>query len=197
MRISDRLVKNSADDASEARHAVCAAAPRRLRRFAGGRRFASSVLLLALAASLSAACSPVSSDGTIPRSGVHAPRAAHRLTVVHEMLFEYGDNPVEKKTVRLPEGEYVFEGEDDIFLYFRSPEPLEYRVHHKEGYAEAFFQMGGLALASKDAWDEVEYPTCTYTDGEDQRSKRLTCPLDSTFVIQKRGGDWESDFDAE
>ena len=114
------------------------------------------------------------------------------------MLFEYGDNPMEKKTVNLPEGEYVLEGEDDIFLYFRSPEALEYRVYHKEGYADGFFQMGGLALSTKEQWDKVEYPACTYTDGEDEkRQKRLTCPLDPTFLVQKRGYDWESDFDAE
>ena len=128
---------------------------------------------------------------------MHAPRSARRLAVINEMLFEYGENPLEKKTVRMPEGEYVFEGEDDIFLYFRSLEPLEYRVHHKEGYAEGFFQQGGIALANKDRWDNVEYPVCTYTDGEDQHQKRLTCPLEASFMIRKRGSDWESDFDAD
>lgn len=161
------------------------------------RRFA-CVLSLSAAAFLSASCiSPVDSAGTIPRSGVHAPRKAHRLTVIRAMDFEYGENPVEKKTVNIPEGEYVFEGEDDIFLYFRAPEPLEYRVYHKEGYAEGFLQMGGIALSCKEQWDKVKYPVCTYTDGEDQHQKRLTCPLEPPFIMQKRGYDWESDFDAE
>ena len=164
-------------------------------RLSGHRKFA-SVLLLAAVSALLAACSSVSPDGTIPRNGVHAPLKAHHLVVINEMLFEFGENPLERKTVRMPEGEYIFEGEDDIFLYFRSPEPLEYRVHHKEGYAEGFFQMGGIALANKDCWHDVEYPVCTYTDGEDQRQKRLTCPLESMFMIQKRGYDWECDFDA-
>ena len=159
------------------------------------RRFV--VLILLLAAFLAACTSPVDSAGTIPRSGVHAPRTAHRLTVIREMLFEYGENPVEKKTVNLPEGEYVFEGEDDIFMYFRSPEPLEYRIYHKEGYAEGVFQMGGLALSNKEQWNIVKYPVCTYTDGVDQHQKRLTCPLEPAFIMQKRGFDWESDFDAE
>ena len=162
-----------------------------------GLRRAASVLFLAAASALLAACSSVSEDGTIPRNGVHAPRTAHRLTVVNEMLFEFGENPLEKKTVLMPEGEYVFEGEDDIFLYFRSPEPLEYRVHHKEGYAEGFFQMGGIALANKVCWDDVEYPVCTYTDGEEQDQKRLTCPLEASYMIQKRDHDWKSDFDEE
>ena len=166
-------------------------------RLSGLRRSASVLFLAATVSALSAACSSVSSDGTVPRDGVHAPRTAHRLTVIKEMLFEYGEYPLEKKTVRMPEGEYVLEGEDDIFLYFRSPEALEYRVHHKEGYAEGFFQMGGIALANKICWDDVEYPVCTYTDGEDQRQKRLTCPLEASFMIRKRGYDWESDFDAE
>lgn len=171
--------------------------PRRKRRLPG-RRSACIVFSLLAAVSLLSACkSIVDSAGTIPRSDVHAPRIGRRLTVIREMLFEYGENPLEKKTVDLPVGEYVLEGEDDIFLYFRSPEPLEYRVHHKEGYAEGFFQMGGIALARKDQWDKVEYPTCTYTDGKDQHQKRLTCPLEPAFVIQKRGYDWESDFDAE
>ena len=159
-----------------------------------------SVFVLALAAAfcaLAAACSTVDSAGTIPRSGVKAPRMPHRLTVIREMLFEFGKNPLEKKTVSIPEGEYVFEGEDGIFLYFRSPEPLEYRVNHKEGYAEGAFQLGGIALARKEQWDKVEYPACTYIDGEDQHQKRLTCPLDPTFLMQKRGYEWESDFDAE
>ena len=159
-----------------------------------------SMFVLALAAAccaLAAACSPVDSAGTIPRSGVKAPRMPHRLTVIKDMLFEFGELPMEKKTVNIPEGEYVFEGEDDIFLYFRSPEPLEYRVNHKQGYAEGAFQLGGIALARKGQWDKVEYPACTYIDGEDQHQKRLTCPLGTSFLMQKRGYDWESDFDAE
>ena len=165
-------------------------------RLPGGRRFASFIFLLALLSVL-AACSPVASDGTIPRSGVHVPRTPHRLTVIHEMLFEVGEDPLEKKTVSIPEGEYVFEGEDKVFLYFRSPEPLEYRVYHKEGYAEGAFQMGGIALARKEQWDKVEYPGCTYIDGEDPHEKRLTCPLSPEFLLQKRGYEWESDFDAD
>ena len=154
------------------------------------------VLSLVLAAcALLSACSPVDSAGTIPRSNVREPRMPHRLEVINAMLFEFGENPTEKKTVNIPEGEYVLEGEDDIFLYFRSPEPLEYRVYHKEGYAEGAFQMGGLALARAEQWDKVEYPACTYIDGEDQREKRLTCPLDPSFLTQKRGSDWTSDFD--
>ena len=163
-----------------------------------GRRSACVICSLLAAISILTACnSTVDSAGTIPRSDVHAPRKARRLTVIREMMFEYGENQIEKKTVDLPAGEYVLEGEDDIFLYFRAPEPLEYRVHHKEGYAEGFFQLGGIALANKEQWDKVEYPACTYTDGKDQRQKRLTCPLEPSFVIQKRGYDWESDFDAE
>lgn len=158
-------------------------------------RRAAFVLSLLLAACALAACSPVDSAGTIPRSGVHAPRMPHRLTVVNAMLFEFGENPTEKKTVDIPVGEYVFEGEDDIFLYFRSLEPLEYRVYHKEGYAEGAYQMGGIALARKEQWDKVEYPACTYIDGKDQYQKRLTCPLNATFFMQKRGIDWNSDFD--
>lgn len=160
------------------------------------RRFALFALFLVFLPLL-ASCASVSSDGTVPRNGVRAPRSAHRLTVSKEMLFEYGENPLEKKTVTIPEGEYVFEAEDDIFLYFRAPEPLEYRVHHKEGYAEGFFQMGGIALSNNDNWDKVEYPVCTYTDGEEPRQKRLTCPLEPSFLMQKRGSDWSSDFDVE
>lgn len=169
------------------------------KRRPGRRGFASVLALFVALCALATACScsPVDSAGTIPRSGVHAPRMPHRLTVIRPMLFEFGENPLEKKTVNIPEGEYVFEAEDDIFLYFRSPEPLEYRVNHKEGYAEGFFQQGGLALARKEKWDKVEYPSCTYIDGEDIRHKRLTCPLEPAFLMQKRGYDWESDFDAD
>ena len=161
------------------------------------RRFAVILSLCVASSAFCAACSSVDSAGTIPRSNVHPPRKPHRLTVIHSMLFEFGDNPLEKRTVRLPEGEYVFEGEDDIFMYFRSPEPLEDRVNHKEGYADGFFQMGGIALAAADQWDKVKYPVCTYTDGEKQNQKRLTCPLEPAFVTSKRGIDWKSDFDAE
>lgn len=167
------------------------------RRLFGGRGFELVLSFFVAACTLLAACSPVDSAGTIPRSGVKAPRMPHRLTVIKAMLFEFGENPLEKKTVSIPEGEYVFEGEDEIFLYFRAPEPLEYQVHHKEGYAEGVFQLGGIALARKDQWDKVEYPACTYIDGEDIHQKRLTCPLEPSYITQKRGYDWESDFDAE
>ncbi len=168
----------------------------RLRSFRG-RRFALVLSLVVATAALFAACSPVDSAGTIPRSNVRAPRAAHSLTVMNTMLFEVGDNPLEKKSVRIPVGEYIFEGEDDIFLYFRSPQEMEYLVYHKEGYAEGAFQLGGLALARREQWDKVEYPACTYIDGEEQTQKRLTCPLEVTYFMNKRGTDWESDFDRE
>ena len=173
------------------------AARRGKRRLTCVRRFASVFILLAVTAAFSAACTPVDSAGTIPRSGVRVPRMPHTLRINKAMLFEVGENPLEKKTVNIPEGEYIFEGEDDVFLYFRSPEEMEYRVYHKEGYAEGAFQMGGLALARKEQWDKVEYPACTYIDGEDQHQKRLTCPLESSYLLQKRGTDWESDFDKD
>ena len=169
---------------------------RGIRRPVCVRRFAFVLFLLATCA-LFTACSPVDSAGTIPRSDVRPPRMPYTLTVIHAMNFEFGENPLEKKTVNIPAGEYVFEGEDDIFLYFRSPEEMEYRVYHKEGYAEGVFQLGGLALARKEQWDKVEYPACTYIDGENQSQKRLTCPLGTFFLLQKRGTDWESDFDTE
>ena len=169
----------------------------RIRRFSGLRRFA-SILSLAIVCTLFTACnSAVDSAGTIPRSDVRAPSTPHRLLVTSDMLFEFGENTLERKTVNIPKGEYVFEGEDDIFLYFRSPEEMEYRVYHKENYAEGAFQLGGLALARKEQWDKVEYPACTYIDGKDQHQKRLTCPIGTAFLLQKRGTDWESDFDAD
>ena len=167
------------------------------RRLSGVRRVAYVLALLAASCALFAACSPVDSAGTIPRPNVHAPRMPHTLTVFKDMLFEFGSNPLERKTVNIPKGEYVFEGEDDIFLYFRSPGEMEYRIYHKEGYAEGALQLGGLALARKDQWDKVEYPARTYIDGEKQNEKRLTCPLGTAFILQKRGTEWESDFDAE
>ncbi len=170
-------------------------------RLSGVRRFASVLSLIVAACAvcaLSAACnSTVDSAGTIPRSDVRAPRTAHHLTVNVDMLFEFGENPLERKTVNIPKGEYVLEGEDDIFLYFRSPAEMEYLVYHKEQYAEGVFQLGGLALARKEQWDEVEYPACTYIDGKDQHQKRLTCPIGTAFLLEKRGTDWDSDFDKE
>lgn len=170
---------------------------RRRHLLSRGRRFAFVLSLVIASCALFSACSPVDSAGTIPRSHVRAPRAAYHLTVNHAMLFEVGENPLEKKTVNIPAGEYVFEGEDDVFLYFRSSEEMEYRVYHKEGYAEGAFQMGGLAIARKVQWDKVEYPVCTYIDGEDQHQKRLTCPLEISFLMNKRGTDWDSDFDKD
>ena len=161
------------------------------------RRFACVLSPLLASCAIFTACSPVDSAGTIPRSHVRAPRAAYHLTVDHAMLFEVGENPLEKKSVNIPVGEYIFEGEDDVFLYFRSPEEMEYRVYHKEGYAEGAFQQGGMAIARKGQWDKVEYPVCTYIDGEDQHQKRLTCPLETTFLMNKRGADWDSDFDKD
>ena len=79
----------------------CAASRRML--LARVRRFAFVLFLLAVSCTFSAACSPVDSAGTIPRSGVKAPRMPHRLTVIKSMLFEFGDNPLEKKTVSIPE----------------------------------------------------------------------------------------------
>jgi hypothetical protein len=191
MMLSRNNASSGASDAARRERSVF-----RNCRLSGGRRFA-LILSLVVAACAFAACSPVDSAGTVPRSEVRTPRMLRRLTVKRPMLFEFGEIPLEKKTVNIPEGEYIFEGEDDIFLYFRSPEPMEYRVNHKEGYAEGFFQLGGLALARKDMWNDVEYPACTYIDGKDIHQKRLTCPLEPVFLLQKRGTEWESDFDKD
>ena len=188
-------VRFTLSGASSAMRPDCAETRGR-RRFERVRRFA-FVLFLIASCALLAACSSVDSAGTIPRNDVHPPRTAHTLTVINDMFFEFGENPLEKRTVNIPKGEYVFEAEDDIFLYFRAPEAMEYRVHHKEHYAEGAFQLGGLALARKDKWDKIEYPACTYIDGEKYNQKRLTCPLEPVFLMQKRGTDWKSDFDAE
>lgn len=163
------------------------------------RRIASLLRAFAvvLTAGLLCACSNVDSEGSIPRSGIRIPRTAKRLTVIRKMTFEHSTTPATRNTVIIPEGEYIFEAEDDTYLYFRSPEPLEYRMYRKEGYADAWFQLGGLALARKSHWEDAEYPACTYTDGKKQDQKRLTCPLSVPYFLKGRGFDWESDFDAE
>ena len=155
------------------------------------------VLAVVLTAGLLGACSNVDSEGTIPRSRIRIPRTAKRLTVIRPMTFEHSPTPASRNTVIIPEGEYIFEAEDDIYLYFRSPEPLEYRMYRKEGYADAMFQLGGIALARKSHWDDAQYPACTYTDGKKQDQKRLTCPLSVPYFLKGRGYDWESDFDEE
>ena len=165
-----------------------------------GRRLVCTFSLLAavvLAAGILSACSQVDAEGTIPRSGIREPRTAKRLAVLHTMTFEHSQEAATRNTVTIPEGEYVFEAEDDVYLYFRSPEPLEYRMYRKEGYADARFQLGGIALARNSQWDKAQFPCCTYTDGKKQNQKRLTCPLSTPYLIQKRGTDWESDFDKE
>ena len=155
------------------------------------------VLAVVLTAGILCACSNVDSEGTIPRTHVRVPRTAKRLTVIRTMTFEHSAAPATRNTVIIPEGEYIFEAEDDTYLYFRSTEPLEYRMYRKEGYADARFQLGGIALARKSRWDDAEYPACTYTDGKKQDQKRLTCPLSVPYFLKGRGFDWESDFDAE
>ena len=171
--------------------------PRRAKSAPGRRRLVSvfSVLAAVVAAGILSACSQVDSQGTIPRSHIRVPRSAHRLTVINEMIFEHTKTAASRNTVTIPAGEYAFEAEDDIYLYFRSPEPLEYRMYRSEGFADAMFQNGGIALARKSKWDTAQYPACTYTDGKKQNQKRLTCPLSPPFLMQKRGSDWESDFD--
>ena len=163
------------------------------------RRIASlfRVLAVVLTAGILCACSNVDSEGTIPRTRIRIPRTAKRLTVIRAMTFEHSNAPATRNTVMIPEGEYIFEAEDDTYLFFRSPQPLEYRMYRKEGYADARFQLGGIALARKSRWDDAEYPACTYTDGKKQDQKRLTCPLSVPFFLKSRGYDWESDFDAE
>jgi len=163
------------------------------------RRFVSALFGLAaiVAAGLLSACSQVDAEGTIPRSGIRVPRAAFDFRVLRVMEFEHSQPGGTRNTVSIPVGEYILEAEDGDYLYFRSPNPLEYRVYHPEGYADAMFQLGGIALARESKWDEVEYPACTYTDGKKQDQKRLTCPLSVPYFMKGRGTDWESDFDAE
>ena len=150
-----------------------------------------------VAAGLLCACSQVDSEGTIPRSGIRVPRTACTFTVLRAMEFEHSQPGGTRNTVSIPEGSYVLEAEDSVYFYFRSPNPLEYRIYHTEGYADARFQLGGIALARQSKWDDAPYPACTYTDGKKQDQKRLTCPLSVPYFMKSRGTDWESDFDAE
>ena len=100
---------------------------------------------------------------------------AKSVTVIEGMVFGDFKN---SHGIRFPGGSYVLESEDETYLYFAAPAPLEYRVFSGGKPVDGRFIPGGLAIA-KNTFRVV--PAAGYMNAE-QDKKTFTWKLGSEFL---------------
>jgi hypothetical protein len=93
------------------------------------------------------------------------------------------------KAVRLPQGRYTLEAEDEEYLYFRAPSAIEMRLLEQGRPIEGPDIPGGLALGK--AFFPATSPAA-YID-VDTDHKMLVMKLGYDFM-QMRGKQWEQSF---
>lgn len=97
-----------------------------------------------------------------------------------------------RRCLRLPPGNYRFEGEDAVWRYFRAPEGLEFRILDKPDGDRQRFILGGIALR-KGA--DIMLPAEIYIDSDSRRveDKVLIFKLGHDF-IDLQGSLWTKNF---
>jgi hypothetical protein len=113
--------------------------------------------------------------------------SSRSLTLSEPMVWlDAGPREPPTRGVRLPAGQYALEAEDTNFLYYRSPEPIEYRIFQNGQVTSTRFMPGGIYL-SKAAVAFV--PAGVYMS-TDETHKTLTWKLGATF-LQSEGKTWK------
>jgi hypothetical protein len=151
------------------------------------------LVLLASIASLSglAACSLIRLDPVTAEKRQVAPITDEKKTVMLSEPIVWLDAPAyhAAKGVRLPQGLYTLEAEDDDYLYFRAPSPLEMRILQDGRPVEGPDIPGGLAIG------KILFPMLSpvaYID-VDSDHKMLVMKLGFDFT-QMRGKQWDQSF---
>lgn len=128
---------------------------------------------------------PVTAD---ERSVVPVSAGSKTVTFVEPVVWLDAPGKLASRGVRLPPGVYRLEAENDQYLYFRAPQPIEMRVLKDGQIVDGRDIPGGLALA-KGTLNPV--PAVTYID-VDQNRKMHVMKHGFDF-IQMRGKQWRQD----
>ena len=98
--------------------------------------------------------------------------------------------PFASRGVRLLPGRYELEAENEEYLYFRAPSPIEMRVLDSGKVIDGRDVPGGLALA-KSAFNIV--PAAAYVDVGLQGTRMHVMKLDQVFMSLE-GSEWKKRF---
>lgn len=110
------------------------------------------------------------------------------VTVPEGMVWYDAARPT--RGLRFPPGTYALEAEDDEYWYFRSPEPLEFRVFSGREVKDARSIPGGVMLGKKTL---KLIPAAGYIDGERGSEKMMVWKLGRNF-LRREGKDWRKSF---
>jgi hypothetical protein len=109
------------------------------------------------------------------------------LSVTHELVLDDKKHPAHE--LRLPQGIYALEGEDEEYWYLRSGNPLAMVDFHRGGETDRHSLRGGIALGK---YSTRSVPAAVYIDGEGT-AKVLIWKLGKDF-LGGEGRDWRKSF---
>lgn len=149
-------------------------------------------LILASIASMSEvqSCSLLRLDPVTAEQRKVAPLTDESKTVTLTEPIVWLNAPAHRasKGLRLPQGLYSLEAEDEDYLYFRAPAPIEMRVLQDGRPVEGPDVAGGLALGRA----LLPVSPAAYIDA-DAHHKMLVMKLGYDF-LRMRGKEWERNF---
>ncbi len=100
------------------------------------------------------------------------------LTVTSPMVFS-DDRPDGQQAVRLLPGEYLSEAQDAQYIFYRSPNLIEYRQLENRQVVDGKNSAGGVAVAKEPQWTIPPYGV--YMDGEKPGEKIIIFALGTEF----------------
>ncbi|GIV04260.1 MAG: hypothetical protein KatS3mg077_2124 [Candidatus Binatia bacterium] len=149
------------------------------------------ILLVAALAAGSVSCALIRLDPVTAEEFNVVPiyDPSRTVTFLEPMVFLNAPQYRATKGVRLPNGTYVLEAENEDFLYFRSPAPVEMRVLEKGVPVDGRDFDGGLALSKVFV---AQVPAAVYVT-IDQHRKMHVMKMGSEF-LRLEGRVWEKNF---
>lgn len=141
--------------------------------------------------SLLSACSLIRLDPVVSEKRHVVAAADPTKTVSLEEPMVWMNAPAHRATkgVRLPQGVYALEAEDEEYWYFRAPGSIEMRVYRHGQSPEGPDVPGGIALA-KSSWLTS---AAVYVRLADEETRMLVMKLGFEF-LQMRGKQWDQSF---
>ncbi|BDA79607.1 hypothetical protein LPTSP3_g25370 [Leptospira kobayashii] len=111
------------------------------------------------------------------------------ITVPDGMVW-YDENPP-AAGIRFPPGIYILEVESSDYLFFHSPEPLEFRIFKNGKPVDGKKIKGGIMFAKRNNSDAAPY--AGYVNGETETERIMVWKLGKDFLLRE-GKEWKKSF---
>jgi hypothetical protein len=145
---------------------------------------------LALAVFLSGSCEAQLSPVEATRVVVTPVAQSSKTLTLNEAMvfFDQGGFLSPNRGLRLREGTYILEAEDDDYLYYKAPQQIEYRVFRDGKVVDGRFLPGGIYLSKSLS---ILNPAGAYLAVDDTH-KTLMWKLGTEF-LHFEGSKWKRD----